>query len=217
MYDKCLVPDLENIAEVNFSKAKTFGSVIHKSVLEYSDFKAHEEYYMNLLSTADKRRFYPCRKSFMDNSIVKKIIDKWMYFEKVFTAKMPVEYEDKKVDLFCKVRADLITKNGWLIDVKTISNLSLVRKQVNSYRYDIQAAFYLDVLELAKVDVNKGIIFVFVETNPPYQCVSFYANGDLLDRGRDGNEYYRGYRDLMREMHFNRKKSRYEQLQSLPY
>ena len=196
-------------SDKDFSVSKTFGSVLHKSVLEQADFSKNEEIYLNLLTPKERGVFSECRANFLGHEQVKKILSKVDETEKTIVFKKKISKDSEDVDVWCKMRADIVTTNGWVSDVKTISSLKNIRRSLNEYRYDIQAAFYKEGAGA------KGFVFIFVEKTKPFETAVFYAKGDLLDRGRYGNGRFRGYEELLPEMHFSPKATRFKVYQEL--
>lgn len=83
--------------------------------------------------------------------------------------------EDFETGVQCKCRPDLIAGNR-LYDLKTTRNANArsFANSVRSYRYHVQAAFYLDVCQWADIDVGEfGFIAVDTESMP-YQCSVFH-------------------------------------------
>ena len=196
--------------------SKSLGSVVHASLIETEEFENNKDFYMNQLKPEDQKRFFNVRKSFYENPKIKKIVDTTDLFEKVCTWKTPVIYDKKTANVFCKMKFDILTRDEWVVDLKTINRLSpqKIKWNVNQYRYDIQAAFYMDGFHTLGLE-PRGFIFVFLETNPPYENTLFYAGKSLLERGRHGDHQFRGFESILPEIHFNPRRSKWEPIQEL--
>ena len=78
--------------------------------------------------------------------------------------------EDPEIGLELKTRPDgLLKDHGIVIDIKTCQDASPrgFEKAVRQFGYDIQAAFYLHVLNLCKIPA-KQMIFICIEKDAPY-------------------------------------------------
>lgn len=92
---------------------------------------------------------------------------------------------DPATDLEIKCRPDHLTDSGWVIDLKTTQDASLAGfgKSIANFRYHVQAAHYLTVLELATGIRPKGFIFVAVEKTYPFAIQVFKCSDDLIAQG----------------------------------
>ena len=97
-----------------------------------------------------------------------------------------LEYEGVKV----RVRPDCVNKvAGFISDVKTCQDNSprAFLSDVYKYKYHIQAAFYMDML-----NVNK-LVFIAIETNAPYSVENYVLSDELIEKGRQ--EYKKAIAD----------------------
>lgn len=84
-------------------------------------------------------------------------------------------------------RFDWINGNGNLVDLKTTGKSAAPEKfkwAVKDFRYDVQAAFYLDVASECGIDPLQ-FFWIVVEPKPPYLVSVGYAGQDTVMRGRD--------------------------------
>jgi len=99
------------------------------------------------------------------------------------------EHEETGVGI--RGRADYILDgSSSIIDLKTTRDAS-ARKfyySVRDYRYDVQAAFYLDLLSHFREEVGT-FYWVAVEPRPPYMVSLYWAGQDMVNAGRE--KYYR--------------------------
>lgn len=96
----------------------------------------------------------------------------------------------------CRVRFDMLTADGWILDLKKCQDArkNAARKSVENYGYYMQNAFYLDVPEW-EGHRPEGFAFVFIEEQPPHG-IGFYVLDDRdVDRGR------MEYRRLLNKYH----------------
>lgn len=99
---------------------------------------------------------------------------------------------DEEFDVLCKCRPDkLNTTFRLVVDVKRTKDarISEFMKSVHNFRYHVQAAWYLDGLRAAGVDVrsspkSEGFVFVCVETDPPFKVRVVVLSHDDVQLGR---------------------------------
>ena len=90
-----------------------------------------------------------------------------------------------------KGRIDMLTRFGdvyYIVDIKTISNLDDLEKNIRNYGYFRQAAFYKFLLgNILKIDASKiEFLFAFVETSPKlgkYRSLVARVGDDSLNVG----------------------------------
>lgn len=97
---------------------------------------------------------------------------------------------DPETGVLVRMRMDLMTEGGWIVDVKKCQDASPAGagKSIENYGYYHQDAFYTDCIEWACGEPPAGFAFVFVEEQPPH-CVGVYLLS-YEDRQR-GRELYR--------------------------
>lgn len=172
-----------------------FGTAVHTALLEKDDF--YDIYYpmpeigdlrkkenKELKKEAEEKAEGKICLSFQDYERIKQII---LNFKKNNLAQ---HYCKGEVELShylnydgvdVRVRPDVINHvAGFIADVKTCQNASpeSFRYDVFKWGYHIQAAFYMDMLE---IDTFK---FVCVEVNHPYTVVVHTLNDDFIELGR---------------------------------
>ena len=84
-----------------------------------------------------------------------------------------IETWDEEMQVMRKARYDKLPGSGgdFLLDIKTSrSNLGAweVKSEMRKLGYPLQAAWYLDTLNLAANDKRKRFYFAYVTNNPPY-------------------------------------------------
>lgn len=97
------------------------------------------------------------------------------------------EINGHKIDVRC--RADKFNL-GSGIDFKTAASAhpDAFRRSVTNYRYNVQAAFYSDIMEKVEGVPLDGFIFVAVESKPPFAIGVYSMDQESLDCGRTDYE-----------------------------
>jgi len=83
----------------------------------------------------------------------------------------------------CKVRPDLYTSDGTIIDLKSTQDASEAgfRSSIRKFKYDFQACFYLEALRALGLPA-KQFIFCCVEKTEPYLTASYTLTESEIDR-----------------------------------
>ena len=98
------------------------------------------------------------------------------YDELFYKGESEVSYfvKDFGSEVGVKCRADFINDDRLVIvDLKTTSRPAEIDKSIIQYRYDVQAAFYIDVIK-AITGINHRFIFCFVSTVVMYDSYPVY-------------------------------------------
>jgi hypothetical protein len=85
-----------------------------------------------------------------------------------------------------KARIDALPESGnVIVDVKSCQSADpdMMAKSVVAYRYDVQAAYYLDICKLLGIDKSE-FLFVCVEKLPPYAVAVYALDQDAIEWGR---------------------------------
>jgi len=93
---------------------------------------------------------------------------------------------DEASGLQCKCRPDWLTDDGSLIvDLKTTEDASPAgfRKSIASWRYHVQASWYLDGLERATGKRPEQFIFICVEKKAPHAVAVYAADAEMIEAG----------------------------------
>ena len=190
-------------ADFKSTPSMAFGTAVHTAIYEPSEFykdyhiipktdrrtKAGKELYAEhqakaegkeVLDEADHQRILTILKNLDKNQQAKD----YVLGEKELSHYL--EYEGIKV----RVRPDCVNKvAGFISDVKTCQDNSprAFLSDVYKYKYHIQAAFYMDML-----NVNK-LVFIAIETNAPYSVENYVLSDELIEKGRQ--EYKKAIAD----------------------
>ena len=185
--------------------AMLFGQLFHKAVLEPENFL--ETYFMKIAKkerTVLQKMIDKAQKNKLLQAILKKS-------KKEVAIDFKYEVEGvKKVK--CKAMIDIIHPQ-YTIDIKTIPHLTeyKVKKAVNDYRLDIQMAFYSYARgELEKGPYDKKELLLFCEKNEPYEQILFSLSPQLIERGYSGDDKFRGWFDVLKEMVTKPKKTKWD-------
>ena len=83
----------------------------------------------------------------------------------------------------CKVRPDLYTSDGTIIDLKSTQDASEAgfRSAIRKFKYDFQACFYLEAMRALGLPA-KQFIFIISEKSPPYLTASYTLTASEIDR-----------------------------------
>lgn len=86
----------------------------------------------------------------------------------------------------CKARPDIITTEGFIVDLKTCTDArpDEFARSCWRYRYHVQSAFYQDGCTVALGSAPQGFIFFAIEKEPPYAVAAYLANEAMVDQGR---------------------------------
>jgi hypothetical protein len=95
-------------------------------------------------------------------------------------------WTDATYGLECKCRPDYLTDDGSiLVDLKTTRDASPrgFRHSITSFRYHVQAGWYLHGIEQSTGKRPDQFIFVCVETTAPYAVAVYAADAEMIERG----------------------------------
>lgn len=95
-------------------------------------------------------------------------------------------WTDETTGAECKLKADFLPEQYQVVvDLKRMRDVSPAgfRSSVRRYRYDVQAAFYLDGLE--KTNPKTAFIFICVEPTPPFRVAVYQADETMVSEGRE--------------------------------
>ena len=92
----------------------------------------------------------------------------------------PCFWTDEESGAECKGKADIVSPDGFIWDLKTTSKpASEFKYTLNRWDYDRQAAFYMDGFKA------PGFGWIVVEKSAPYGVRVYRASGETISRGRD--------------------------------
>ena len=128
--------------------------------------KAQEEGYDFLNGEQIKKYFLMCQSLLAHKEFMKLYETYWESEVSLYLNPSEITF-----GIPLKGRVDMLTGFGdvhYIVDIKTISNLDDVEKNIRTYGYFRQAAFYKFLLgNILKIDASKiEFLFAFVETNP---------------------------------------------------
>lgn len=93
--------------------------------------------------------------------------------------------KDEETGLALRGRADVILKNGSIVDLKTTRDATPrgFRSSMYKFRYDVQAAYYVDLAKRCGYDTER-FFFIAVEPNPPYPVAVYWTSPYTLEQGK---------------------------------
>lgn len=100
-----------------------------------------------------------------------------------------VLWEDPETDVLCKARLDLWCRYAgatWIVELKTTSGIALpsgFAREMHRYRYDCQAAMYLDGLD-ALEPAHRRFAYLAIEKEPPFEMKLLEPGLATLEKGR---------------------------------
>jgi exodeoxyribonuclease VIII len=95
---------------------------------------------------------------------------------------------EPETGLETKCRPDFMLNDGSLIiDLKTTTDASPkgFQKSLVSFRYYVQAAWYLDVVEMSTGKRPDGFLFIAVEKQRPFATGVYVADEEMIKLGRE--------------------------------
>ncbi|USZ80567.1 exodeoxyribonuclease VIII [Serratia phage MQ-4] len=101
-------------------------------------------------------------------------------------AEQSVYWTDPLTGELCRCRPDWWRDDNIVVDLKTTENAGPdgFAKSIANFRYDVQAAFYLDGIEAATGKRPRGFVFVAVEKKPPFAVGVYVLDAETLELGR---------------------------------
>lgn len=101
-------------------------------------------------------------------------------------AEKSVYWIDAATGVLCRCRPDWWRDDNVIVDLKTTEDASPegFAKSMANYRYDVQAAYYLDGVQAATRKRPKAFVFIAVEKKPPYGVGVYVLDSDSLELGR---------------------------------
>jgi len=142
----------------------------HWKVLNTGRIPLSQDDRTNIGHMSDNLRSHPELKSYLKNG--HKEISAYSY--------------DRILGILQKVRADIWSNDGTIIDVKTTQSASNndFMKSVVNFNYHIQAAYYSDVFSEASKIKTKRFLIAAVEKEAPYAVKMFELDDEFLEVGR---------------------------------
>lgn len=95
--------------------------------------------------------------------------------------------QDPEFGVLCKARPDYLTAGDAIIDLKTTDDASFFafQRKVKSFRYHVQAAWYLDVVNAAiGREQFKRFILLTIEKEAPHGIVIYEMDAAAIQIGR---------------------------------
>ncbi|HAS51150.1 MAG TPA: exodeoxyribonuclease VIII [Gammaproteobacteria bacterium] len=95
-------------------------------------------------------------------------------------------WRDEEFNVRCRARYDWLHSECVLLDLKTTqdASASAFAKSCATFRYHVQAAWYLDSYQAATGELPMGFVFIAVEKTPPYAVALYELDAEAVDLGR---------------------------------
>lgn len=142
----------------------------------------------HILMASDLRNVLGMRRSLFGHTVAGGLLRSGGDFEYSAYA------EDPETGVLLRARADFMSNDGWIVDLKKCQDASDAgcRKAIENYGYWQQDPFYLDVFELAGGERPEGFVFIFVEEDFPHAVNVVYLSEE--DRARGQKKYRKNLR-----------------------
>ena len=93
----------------------------------------------------------------------------------------------ERTGLPLKAKIDKLFVDGsglvWIADLKKVQDARDFARQAVTFRYDLQSAFYRDVVTACGLDI-AGFLFLVVEEEKPHGILTYRASAEFLANGR---------------------------------
>ena len=101
-------------------------------------------------------------------------------------AEKSVYWLDALTGVLCRCRPDWWRDDNVIVDLKTTEDASQegFARSMAKFRYDVQAAYYLDGVQAATRKRPKAFVFIAVEKKPPYGVGVYVLDAESLELGR---------------------------------
>jgi hypothetical protein len=97
-------------------------------------------------------------------------------------------YRDPETGIKCRIRPDLyVPEYGILLDVKTTEmdcSAEAFSRNIWSWRYDFQMGMYCEGIKAITGHEPKLVLFLVIESKPPYEVCLYECDQELLDKGK---------------------------------
>lgn len=194
--------------------AMKFGTMIHESILEPDIFsskyivmpkfdrrtKAGKAEYAEFIeanknktpATQDElNEINSIKQSFINNKYCRNLL-------KTSTNELAAYTYDDDTGLLIKAKADILHHGSIyaIADIKSCDDArpSNVSKTISKYRYDLSAAFYMDIFSKVLGQDISSFIWAFVEKKKPYGIRTYLVNNEVYEHGKT---LYKGALNLL--------------------
>ncbi len=156
------------ILEPDVFEAQIFIDVKGKNTIKFKEAK--KEFGDRIFTIQDKKKAEKLADAFLKNSQLVQYLNK---------AKFEVPIAGEVMGMPFRGKADIITKEGGIIDLKTTTNISQFRWSAKNYSYDLQCYIYCSLFNVH----YKDFYFIAIDKDslvPKFCDVSeeFYFNGE---------------------------------------
>lgn len=111
---------------------------------------------------------------------------------------------DGQFGIKCKFRSDVLTSDNVIVDWKTCQDATKFVYDAKRFKYDMQAAFYLEGLSAITNTHQQDFIFVAIENVAPFGVIVYHLDQETLNKGK------RKVENAMRVYHMNHERESWE-------
>jgi hypothetical protein len=185
VHDSILMPELFKESYISMPE-----TIKIRRGKEWDAFKA-DNAHKKILTRNEMEEVVIFRDKIMSHKICKNIFKDGEPEVSYFT---DLEIDGETVAVKC--RPDYVAKNC-LIDIKTTidGSYDAFKRAIHKYRYNVQGAFYLDVVNKAMGTEIDTFIFVTIEKSHPYPIGVYMLDRESIDLGR--KQYQRNLKTIM--------------------
>lgn len=181
------------------TEAMKFGHAFHTFILEPDKFE--DEYYdtpkirksgnawkevvslaggKEIIFEEDLKKIRDMKMQLQKNSFCAHLLNE-------STKEVSMFWENSETKIKCKGRLDGYYKDTNLIfDLKTTQDCINFKHSFFKFRYHIQAAFYLDAIQIVTGELPTAFIIFAIEKEPPYSWRTYiiYSDSEVIKTGR---------------------------------
>jgi len=105
------------------------------------------------------------------------------------SAERSLIWKDEGRSFYCKTKPDLLRKDiKIIVELKTAADISpdAFSRAIYTFKYHWQAAYHIHGANVVQSKVRyQDLVFIAVETNPPYNVAVYEADPVMIDDGRN--------------------------------
>lgn len=181
------------------------GSVVHLMVLQPEEIKKQVRIKTPYAKDTDPNFIHVTEKMFDECQLMaRKVLTHHIASELIQSSHKEDTLFWELNNIPFKGKADLISQDfSFIADLKTTQSAHPLNFQqsITNYRYDIQAAIYIDALTLIEsLDKQPKFYFICVESKPPFSVNVIECGSSFVEIGRTGGNKVRGYHDITLEI-----------------
>lgn len=101
-------------------------------------------------------------------------------------AELSMFAKDPETGVVVRIRPDYLTEYGSIVDIKKTQDArqDAFSKSISTYRYHVQAAFYMDVYQWVTGERAESFRFIAIEEKMPHACMVYKLDDLSIAEGR---------------------------------